>query len=51
MPQMMPINWYFLVFMFIGMYNLFIIVNFSNKFSLIKKPKKTSQKNNLFWLW
>nr|YP_009236823.1 ATP synthase F0 subunit 8 [Bematistes alcinoe]AMJ17298.1 ATP synthase F0 subunit 8 [Bematistes alcinoe] len=52
LPQMMPINWYPLILIFISIYILFIIMIAFNKISFIenKKPMKPHNKN-FPWSW
>nr|YP_009537873.1 ATP synthase F0 subunit 8 [Limenitis reducta]AYN60590.1 ATP synthase subunit 8 [Limenitis reducta] len=53
MPQMMPINWIFSLFFFIGIFIIFNIMNyfiFKYKNNYINKNKKML-KNNPYWKW
>nr|YP_010585981.1 ATP synthase F0 subunit 8 [Adicella ragma]UZZ43717.1 ATP synthase F0 subunit 8 [Adicella ragma] len=52
MPQMMPLNWLFLYFMFLMTYAMFIYMNFyitsfNNKNNLLLMNKK----NYMLWKW
>nr|YP_009236849.1 ATP synthase F0 subunit 8 [Acraea vestalis]AMJ17324.1 ATP synthase F0 subunit 8 [Acraea vestalis] len=52
LPQMMPINWYPLIIIFISIYLLFIIMIAFNKISFMKNMKQIKLQNkNFFWSW
>nr|QXG82662.1 ATP synthase F0 subunit 8 [Curculionidae sp. BMNH 1042554] len=50
MPQMAPINWLSLYFLFTMMFLIFIIMNY---FSFLYKPKMTQKKKKFSnsWKW
>nr|YP_009048425.1 ATP synthase F0 subunit 8 [Triphysa phryne]AHH93000.1 ATP synthase F0 subunit 8 [Triphysa phryne] len=54
MPQMMPINWLFSLFLFICIFILFNIINyfiFNYNYNIKNLPKPLTSKNNLIWKW
>nr|YP_009571937.1 ATP synthase F0 subunit 8 [Narosa nigrisigna]QBH74716.1 ATP synthase F0 subunit 8 [Narosa nigrisigna] len=56
MPQMMPINWLFLLFFFISIFILFNILNFYNFYNkpttlLTKTLVKINFLKNFYWKW
>nr|YP_009236732.1 ATP synthase F0 subunit 8 [Acraea poggei]AMJ17207.1 ATP synthase F0 subunit 8 [Acraea poggei] len=52
LPQMMPINWYPLILIFVTIYTFFIIMIAFNKISFIKsKTQIKLQNKNFYWMW
>nr|ALO76161.1 ATP synthase F0 subunit 8 [Cyphonistes vallatus] len=51
MPQMAPLNWLFLFFMFISVFLMFNVINY---FSFLYPPKKVSKEKSttkISWKW
>nr|YP_009236798.1 ATP synthase F0 subunit 8 [Telchinia polis]AMJ17272.1 ATP synthase F0 subunit 8 [Telchinia polis] len=54
MPQMMPINWFFSFFFFIGIFIIFMIMNFymfNYKIDIKKKNINSLFDKKIFWKW
>nr|QII42114.1 ATP synthase F0 subunit 8 [Promalactis odaiensis] len=54
MPQMMPINWLISLFIFIGIFFLFNILNyfiFNNNNNMKFFSNKINKTNNFNWKW
>nr|ARH54835.1 ATP synthase F0 subunit 8 [Tropiphorus elevatus] len=51
MPQMAPINWLTLYFMFTSILYIFIILNYYSIIYSSKSTKSTKKMSPLFWKW
>nr|YP_009529020.1 ATP synthase F0 subunit 8 [Phryganea cinerea]AXU98775.1 ATP synthase F0 subunit 8 [Phryganea cinerea] len=51
MPQMMPLNWLFLFFMFILFFILFMIMNYYIYSPNLSTSKINIQSNKNYWKW
>nr|QLA74160.1 ATP synthase F0 subunit 8 [Leptomias sp. DX-2020] len=51
MPQMAPMNWVSLYFMFILIFVMFIIVIYFTFMYIPNPPKQLKQKKKMFWKW